>query len=324
MVLHTRFRNEMYGELILELKNLKLEGMLSNYFRSFDALLNKVQMVEKLTKSSVMSFFVRGLSSTLLDLVRLLRPKSLHEAYALAKLHEAVIKTQSRPIYIENRSTPTLTTRGSIAAGPGNSRGITNGRTTKTMTSKETENRRSKGLCYWCLKKFMVGHRCIGRQLLLIEVEEEEEDNEVLPVVVETDEEVTVKEAPQISIHAIGGMLYCSTMKIEGAVNNKRLQILIDSGSTHNFLDTKMVERLGCCSEDINVLKVIVVNENVMHCSKVYRELCWSMQGKELVTVVLLIPLENYHKFSRGTITFEYEKYCVEFHRSYYGFQVGE
>lgn len=52
---------------------MKQEGTLSNnYFRRIDALLNKVQMVEQLSESSVMNFFIGGMSSTLQGPVRLL------------------------------------------------------------------------------------------------------------------------------------------------------------------------------------------------------------------------------------------------------------
>lgn len=75
---------------------------------------------------------------------------------------------------------------------------------------------------------------------------------------------------------------------------------IVNSESTHNFLDTGMTERLGCQIEYINALKVIVANGNViMHCSKACRELCWSMQGKEFLTDVFFILLENYHMVLR-------------------------
>lgn len=62
---------------------------------------------------------------------------------------------------------------------------------TKTVTSMEMENRRVKWLCYW-RPEFAIRHQCNGRQLLLIEVEDE--DNEEAKVETEPEKEVIVKD----------------------------------------------------------------------------------------------------------------------------------
>jgi len=40
----------------------------------------------------------------------------------------------------------------------------------------------------------------------------------------------------------------------------KNLDILTDSGSTHNFLDLELAKKLGCKMEPINPMSVIVAN----------------------------------------------------------------
>lgn len=76
-------------------------------------------------------------------------------------------------------------------------------------------------------------------------IEIDDEDDEEPNAEVErgnVEEDFVEEEAPQISIHVIRGTLHCSMMKLEGMVQNRRLQILIDSGSTHNFLDVSIAE----------------------------------------------------------------------------------
>lgn len=46
------------------------------------------------------------------------------------------------------------------------------------MTSREIEMRRAKGLCYWCPEKYVAGHRCRGKQLFVIEVGEDDEEEQ--------------------------------------------------------------------------------------------------------------------------------------------------
>jgi hypothetical protein len=50
------------------------------------------------------------------------------------------------------------------------------------------------------------------------------------------------EEHPEISLHAITGSSHPKTMRIIGTIGGKRVIILIDSGSTHNFLDSSVVQ----------------------------------------------------------------------------------
>ena len=51
---------------------------------------------------------------------------------------------------------------------------------------------------------------------------------------------------PCIFLQAINGVQGFQTMRVTGYVGKKAIQILIDSGSTHNFLDVRLAQRLGC------------------------------------------------------------------------------
>lgn len=91
------------------------------------------------------------------------------------------------------------------------------------------------------------------------------------------------EESPEISIHAIMGTLKCSTRKVEGRVNNRKLQILVDSGSTHNFLDITIAEKIGCTTKPIPPIRVMVANECEMACNRGCKGFkCW-MQGHRIL-----------------------------------------
>lgn len=113
----------------------------------------------------------------------------------------------------------------------------------------------------------------------------------------EGETELTYKKevVPELSLHAISGSANCSTMRVEGRANNRTLQLLIDSGSTHSFLDESVAEKLGCVTENVPPLRVLVANGSEMSCHKRCKEFTWSMQGHPFMTSVYLVPLENYH-----------------------------
>ena len=67
---------------------------------------------------------------------------------------------------------------------------------------------------------------------------------------------------PQISVYAINGIALRGyrTMRVTMHVKKRALNILIDSGSTHNFLDIKVAKKLSCIIVNINLMRVDVAN----------------------------------------------------------------
>lgn len=80
------------------------------------------------------------------------------------------------------------------------------------------------------------------------------------------DEEGNAKEAngevvSEISILTFFKAPSYQIMKVEGHVGNRRFHILIDHGSTHNFVDQEMGERL--CSKIIKIPPLMVTMARV-------------------------------------------------------------
>ena len=71
---------------------------------------------------------------------------------------------------------------------------------------------------------------------MYIDCEEDEEKEQ------ETLEETT----PTISCNALAGITTPQTLKIEGYTGKKKVIVLIDSGSTHNFIYSKIAKDLNC------------------------------------------------------------------------------
>lgn len=162
-------------------------------------------------------------------------------------------------------------------------------RTTRRLTTKEMAEKREKGECFWCKEKFTPSHNCRNRQLFNIELVLEEEncvENEVA-------QEVLV-DPPHISIHALMGIPSYSTMKITGSMGTRKLHILVDSGSTHNFIDASLAKKLQCTLQQVPDMKVTVANGNQLICGHKCTNFKWMMQGVWFSADVLVLPLENY------------------------------
>jgi len=76
---------------------------------------------------------------------------------------------------------------------------------------------------------------------------------------------------PYISLNALEGTMGCHTLRVAGKVDKYPLYILIDSSSTHNFLNSAFANKLQCLAHPILTLVVETANGGTMHCSAICR-----------------------------------------------------
>ncbi|XP_041009386.1 uncharacterized mitochondrial protein AtMg00860-like [Juglans microcarpa x Juglans regia] len=65
---------------------------------------------------------------------------------------------------------------------------------------------------------------------------------------------------PEISLHAIASSLSPKTMRVNGKVKDCSVIVLVDTGSTHNFLDPMIVRKVGLDVEQSGMIEVRVAN----------------------------------------------------------------
>nr|GEV88615.1 hypothetical protein [Tanacetum cinerariifolium] len=146
----------------------------------------------------------------------------------------------------------------------------------KQLTQKELEEKRAKGLCFYCDQKYAPGHKFHG-QLYSLEVSMDEEDQEE-EVCIDTE----VREDTQ-------------TMRVRGYVGKQPLHILIDCGSTHNFLDTSAAKRLPCQLSATTPLRVDVANGSKMISSSECKTVKWTLQRNKYEADCMVLPLRGYN-----------------------------
>ncbi|XP_078442298.1 uncharacterized protein LOC144711996 [Wolffia australiana] len=114
------------------------------------------------------------------------------------------------------------------------------------LTGEEFQKRREKGLCYNCNEKFGPGHRCKKTLQIVIVSEEERDNGEPDAVAILEVEEDNSPEAQLLSAHvSLNSMLGWNnprSIKLMGKLNGREIIVLIDSGASHNFLGTGLVE----------------------------------------------------------------------------------
>ncbi|GJR56618.1 putative mitochondrial protein [Tanacetum coccineum] len=104
-------------------------------------------------------------------------------------------------------------------------------------------------------------------------------------------EMVGVTDTPQITLNALSGLNSYQTMRIRGRVGKQVVHILIDCGSTHNFLDIHTAKKLGCKLAKTTPMQVSVANGQRMMSTSVCHDLKWSLQNEVFTSDVMLLPL---------------------------------
>jgi len=67
-------------------------------------------------------------------------------------------------------------------------------------------------------------------------------------------------EIPEISLNALTGVSNPQTMRVRGRCKGGWVVMLVDTGSTHNFLSTGMARKMGLQAREAESFEVAVAN----------------------------------------------------------------
>ncbi|RRT82445.1 hypothetical protein B296_00004927 [Ensete ventricosum] len=95
-------------------------------------------------------------------------------------------------------------------------------------------------------------------------------------------------------VHALAGYVNPQMMKIGGFLKQQPITILIDTGSTNNFMDNKVVARSTLQIEDCNKFDVKVAYSRILNYNQRYSWVKRVLQGQEITADFFLLLLENY------------------------------
>ncbi|KAF8398865.1 hypothetical protein HHK36_014729 [Tetracentron sinense] len=126
------------------------------------------------------------------------------------------------------------------------------------LTQSQMKDRRDQGLCYNCDEKWTPAHRY---------------------------------PKPEISLHAIAGALSPQTMRLTGSIQKLPVVVLIDFGSTHNFLDPVISTRAGLPTLPNGQFEVTVANGEKLSGQGRCNGVTLSLQSQRITTDFYLLTL---------------------------------
>jgi hypothetical protein len=294
---------------------------LDEYKTQFEILANRVH---RLIDPHKLSCFLGGLRDDIRLPVTMFNPKTLNNAYSLAKIQEeciAINLKSGKSVWYSSKSQGVGGGNNAAFVRSGNAygnrmqysqpkqyQGGFGGNNQQKGSSHENlkafvpiqkispaqmDERRKKGLCYSCDAKWSRGHVCDTPKLFLIE--EIEEDSIIVEEIVEKEEEDLGKffmdQEPEISLNAITGNPNPKTMRMIGIIKGQQVTILIDSGSTHNFVDEQVAKLIGLKSTSKNVIKVRIANGQQISSPGKCEALSVKVQGNVFQVDLYILPL---------------------------------
>jgi hypothetical protein len=130
-----------------------------------------------------------------------------------------------------------------------------------------------KGLCYNCDDKYFPGHKCKAKNLFMAISKDILEDDVETPIVPKSPEitDITppsdpLEVEPIISLNSLTGFSAPQTVKLIGYIKHRKVIILVDSGSTHNFIHHCIAQETYCYIHAVNNFQITIANGGSMKC----------------------------------------------------------
>ena len=256
------------------LSKVRQIGSLHDYQKEFERLGNRVH---GWSQKALVGSFMGGLRSEISETIRMFKPKTLKEETSLARMKDEQLQRQRRI------SRPPLPIRTPLALPT-----TTKASPVKRLSWEEMQKRRAQGLCFNCDDKFTSGHRCKGPQLLLLEGNIND-DSEGDTKEAETD----LPSDPEISLHALTDWTATKTMRVTAKIGTHDVVVLIDSGSTHNFISDKVAALLHLPVVPTAPFHVRVANSQPLKCQGRFDNIHILLQGIPFSITFYSLPLNG-------------------------------
>ncbi|XP_042037749.1 uncharacterized protein LOC121783641 [Salvia splendens] len=297
-----RFDPDLYVDYVGKLATLRQTSTIEAYQTEFEEI---TQNAPQLGDDTLMSLFIAGLQDSFKHELLTKRPVSLNEAFALAQQLAANHKLSAPPTVqhkpqwgdgdSRQRQPPTLTT-----APPPRPAQMPQGRSTGTQPDQPRRNgipvrrisaadrreRTRQGLCWYCPEKYTRDHMCSEVFYALMGRDDEDDQPEDEPALLhdaderlDDDGENMVITGDVSSIHVISPKIKPRSIRLQGKINDASISVLIDGGSTHNFIQPSVAEKLSLCVHPISPFRVFVGNGESLRCSHACLRTPITMQG---------------------------------------------
>ncbi|KAM1650728.1 hypothetical protein ACFX1R_004349 [Malus domestica] len=248
----TEFGLFKFEDCAQSLFKLRHTGHLKDYISEFRRLANRTYDVGPILLKSC---FLGGLKKELQFDVKILRLTTVHEAIVLA----VQLDTKLSELHVGNlRPLPQIKSQGVVPFVPASPTTKFGNIHVKKLSLEEIAKKRERGEYWFCVEKWSKGHKCGQKQLLMLDFVEPEEEFEDARS--ELQPEFQNMELSECAFYGTNLPQKTQTMKVEGLVGKHSMRMLLDSGSTHSFIDFQLTKHMGWTLQPTQPCNVIIAN----------------------------------------------------------------
>ncbi|XP_061357767.1 uncharacterized protein LOC133302059 [Gastrolobium bilobum] len=301
LAINQRFGPSEFEDPLGSLAKLQQFGSVIEFQTAFELIARRVTDLTPVMRKSL---FIAGLKPQLRRAVLVHRPIDMTSAFSFAKIYEDQFAEArvAKPWVPRTTQSPQP-----IAAPPITIVSPSNyfkpnpslpPIPIKRLSPAEMQVRRDKNLCYNCDEIFVRGHKCKGRATLLYLEGTDDEPPDIPPdhTLAHTVEEVEPpsQEVPhEISFNALFGHQSSNSFRLQGTIYGQPVQLLIDGGSTHNFITSRMASHFHLTLHVISPFKVRVGNGDALLCSASCNSIPVNIQSHVFTIDVYVIDLKG-------------------------------
>jgi len=284
-----------YQHAIDGLLELQQTGTVEEYVSEFEALQYQVAMHDLgMADTYFVSQFIKGLKPEIRYSVQGQVPGTMEKAVMLAKMQQIIQEKyrsagpKSAP---STRYTPSTTPKPEYKSTPAT-----------PQLSKERQLRdycRANNLCFYCREPYDPSHaaKCTKRPktqvnaLVLNDLDVTLNDEVLKQLEIE---DALTEEFCTLSLNALAGTEHGEAMKLRSLVKNKVFLLLVDSGSSHSFVSSAFLQKVGIVPVPAPPKKVRVANGDILISDKCVPGLQWWIQGYSFVTPMRVLDMPAY------------------------------
>lgn len=97
----------------------------------------------------------------------------------------------------------------------------------------------------------------------------------------------------EINLRSLSGTFNPQAIRLQGAIQGHQIFILVDSWSTHNFIQGAVAEKLGIGTQKVSEFQVYIGSGEFMLCSEVCRQVPVVVQGMTIVQDLFVLVMEG-------------------------------
>jgi hypothetical protein len=295
------FGQDDYDVLISRLHQLRQSGTVMEYRSAFETIMYQlISLDPSLNTKFFVSQFVLGLKDELRTAVRLQAPTSVTRAVSLARIQEEELEMHRPRSRAYTAGKPPL-------QAPGNSIVSSSAPNYKRASSDDytrerqlRDFRRANNLCFRCGDKYSKEHQCKKpMQLLTIQLGEfgeifTEDTVQALELLSEQEAVVGPGQCCHISLQAVYGGEANETIRLRAKVGNQVMITLIDSGSSHSFINKAFALRTNCQMSTAPAAQVKLADGSMVLCDQQVQALEWMTQSYTFSTTMRVLELGGY------------------------------